>query len=403
MKRFSDITQGLLLTTILLVLGNSARAQMIDPALLDSVEISLLTCSPHDEVYSLYGHTALRVKDAHNNRDYAVNYGVFDYTRPNFVMRFVFGLTDYEMGIVPFRLFLYEYQYYGSSITAQVINLTRQEKQRILEALEVNARPENVVYRYNFFYNNCTTKARDMITEHLDGKVSYRENRTDAPSFRQMTHACTTDYPWGTFGNDFLLGVQADQHTTISEQQFLPAYTMQDFATATITSADGKVRPLVARTEEILPQGVQVVKEGVPFRPVHVAMLILTISIILTIIGQRTGRTMWGWDALLLTLCSLAGIPLAMMLFSEHPTVRLNLQILLFNPLPLLFIWRMIKRSVRRQPDWQFSMWAVLTCLFFIGSILQHYAEGTLILGSAVLLRMTARIMQGRRLSATRA
>ena len=91
---------------------------------MDSVEVSLLTCSPHEEIYSLYGHTALRWHDLRSNEDLAFNWGVFDFRKPYFVLRFVFGLTDYELGTVPMKYFTEEYRNVGSSVTEQVLNLT---------------------------------------------------------------------------------------------------------------------------------------------------------------------------------------------------------------------------------------------------------------------------------------
>ena len=90
----------------------------------DSLEISLLTCAPHDQVYSLYGHTAIRLQDKSQGYDMVVNYGLFDSSAPHFVLRFVFGLTDYCMGITSFEMFRQEYVYYGSEVVQQRLNLT---------------------------------------------------------------------------------------------------------------------------------------------------------------------------------------------------------------------------------------------------------------------------------------
>ena len=137
----------------------------------DSVEVSLLTCSPHEEIYSLYGHSALRWHDlrAERNVDVVYNWGLFDFQKPHFVLRFVFGLTDYEVGGFPYPLFLEEYKYVGSSVTEQVINLTNSEKARLSEAMRENLRPENRVYRYNYFYDNCSTRPRDIIERSIEG------------------------------------------------------------------------------------------------------------------------------------------------------------------------------------------------------------------------------------------
>ena len=150
---------------------------------MDAVRISLLTCQPHEEVYSIYGHTAIRYQDLARGTDLAVNYGMFSFHKPYFVLRFVFGLTDYEMGIEPFEAFCAQYASYGSGVYEQVLNLTPEEKLTIAKAIDTNYEPQNRVYRYNYFYDNCTTRARDMITNHLQARVDYTpENSHDTTS-----------------------------------------------------------------------------------------------------------------------------------------------------------------------------------------------------------------------------
>ena len=147
----------------------------------DSLQISLLTCGPGQEVYSIYGHTAIRVKNLATGDDIVVNYGVFDMSKSHFVLRFIFGLTDYTIVITDFSHFCAEYAYDKRWVKEQPLNLTPSEKLRIEEALMENYRPENRVYRYNIFYDNCTTRARDMIVENLDGKVAYPSTMLATP------------------------------------------------------------------------------------------------------------------------------------------------------------------------------------------------------------------------------
>ena len=129
----------------------------------DSITISLLTCSPGNEVYSLYGHTAIRYTDYRKGIDVAVNYGIFSFSKPFFVLRFIFGITDYEMGIMPFDYFCDEYKSEGRSVYEQELNLTAKEKLALRDAIDTNYLPQNRVYRYNYFFDNCTTRARDII------------------------------------------------------------------------------------------------------------------------------------------------------------------------------------------------------------------------------------------------
>ncbi len=387
MKRFYHL---LSLVTVF-VLSLNAKAQNTDSmmiSIMDSVEISLLTCSPHEAIYSLYGHTAIRINDQRNGEDLAVNYGLFSFEKPHFVLRFLFGLTDYEMGIEPFEAFCRQYRYYGSSVTQQVLNLTNEEKWNIVKAVNINYMPENSVYRYNYFYDNCTTRAVDMLTTHLaDAHVVFEGEHQKYPSFREMVHGCLPHHPWNRFGNDMLLGVKADCKTTLREHQFLPANAMDDFRHAMIVGQDGSNRPLVLREEIVVPEGTQDVWKDFPLSPKDVFLIVLAITVLITLLEAYTKKVLWGYDALLMILCGLAGIVLFLMLFSQHPTVRVNLLLLLLNPLPLFFIWRMIRRVRKRLPDRQYAGWIILICLFFIGGIWQRYAEGIFLLASSLLIR----------------
>ena len=360
MKRFYQL---LSLVTVF-VFSLNAKAQDADSMMIskmDSVEISLLTCSPHEEIYSLYGHTAIRIQDQRNGEDLAVNYGLFSFEKPHFVLRFVFGLTDYEMGIEPFETFCRQYRYYGSSVTQQVLNLTNEEKWSIVKAVNINYMPENSVYRYNYFYDNCTTRAVDMLTTHLsDAHVVFEGEHQQYPSFREMVHGCLPHHSWYRFGNDMLLGVKADCKTTKRGWQFLPANAMDDFRHAKIIGQDGSNRPLISREEIVVTEGMQVTGKDFPLTPKDVFLILLAITVLVTLLEAYTHKVLWVYDALLMLLCGLAGIVLFLMLFSQHPTVRLNLQILLLNPLPLFFIWKMIRRARKRKADRQYAGWIIL-------------------------------------------
>lgn len=405
MATFADVKRLRLIAAIVIVFATSLNtfAQDADSMMInnmDSVEISLLTCSPHEEIYSLYGHTAIRIHNLQNGEDIAVNYGMFSFSKPYFVLRFIFGLTDYEMGIGSFSAFCRQYEHYGSSVMQQVLNLTNEEKLRIINAININYLPENSVYRYNYFYDNCTTRAVDMLTKNLsNAHVAFAGEGQENASFREMVRYCTRNHPWYTFGNDMLLGVKADCNTSKREWQFLPANAMSDFDKASIMGDDGSRRPLVSRKETVVQEGNQVTEKEFPLRPRDVFLVLLTLTVAITLIEAVSKKVLWGYDALLMLLCGLAGIVLFMMLFSQHPTVRLNMNLLLLNPLPLFFIWRMINRARKKKADQQFAGWIILICLFFIGGIWQHYAEGIFLLASSLLLRNVWCLLRQRKYS----
>ena len=358
----------------------------IDP--MDSVEVSLLTCSPHEEIYSLYGHSALRWHDLrktgpHAAEDLVFNWGIFNFAKPHFVLRFVFGLTDYELGVFPFAHFWPYYQKWGSSITEQVLNLTNDEKRRVQQALAENMKPENRVYRYNFFYDNCSSRPRDIIERIIEGKVEYQTREDYSPSFREMVRECNRNHDWSKFGNDMLLGLKADFKTNRQEQEFLPANLMYDFATAQVYK-DGNYRPLVKEQRQIVQPGVQIIERDFLQTPMECAILFLLLSVCVMWIEWRRKKTLKWWDVLLMTVQGLAGCLLFVMIFSQHPTTSLNLNLLLLNPLPLFFIPAVIRRKGTRW--WKLEI--TLLALYAIGSFFQSYPEGTMIVALSLLLRV---------------
>ena len=386
LKIIFNALKGVLIT--LTIVSSTPVAAQEDLTPMDSVEISLLTCQPHDEVYSLYGHTAIRYHDLRpGGFDLAFNYGVFDFKKPHFVARFVFGLTDYELGAYPYKYFLEEYRRFGSMVTEQVLNLTAEEKLILHEALAMNLRPENKIYRYNFFYSNCTTKARDIIENCINGKIEYAGREDYTPSYREMVHGMTRNNPWARFGNDLLLGIKADFKTDLRQQEFLPGNLLYDFDHAQIYS-EGTYRPLIKERRIAVPAGVQIVQEGFPLTPLSCAAVLLAIGLVIFFIEWRKKRVFIVWDVLLMLAVGTFGIVLTLMLFSQHPTVSLNLQIILLNPLPLLFLWPVIRRRQTRY--WAIS--AILAVLFLIGSFFQSYAEGIHVLALCLLMQCYANL-----------
>lgn len=354
----------------------------------DSVEVSLLTCSPHEEIYSLYGHSALRWHDMRTGgNDIVFNWGIFNFDKPYFVLRFVFGLTDYELGVLPYQPFCDYYQKWGSSVTEQVINLTSEEKVRLHDALYENLKPENRIYRYNFFYDNCSTRPRDMIERCLKGSVEYAQRQDYSPSFRQMVGISTRNHPWAKFGNDMLLGVKADMATDRKAQEFLPENLMYDFNYATINNNDDRRPLIIARRMPVMP-GVQVIEQDFPLSPTVCALLLLTITIFLTLLEWKIRKRLIAYDILLMLIQGLAGCVLFVMLFSQHPTTSTNLQILLLNPLPLFFIPAVIRKKDKRW--WKLQL--IMIVLFYLGAIFQRYAEGMLIVASCLLIRTIVHI-----------
>lgn len=364
----------IVLTFLLSVINVTAGAHSMSNA--DSIQISLLTCSAGKEVWAQYGHTAIRYYDKESGEDFAINYGTFSFDQSYFIPRFVLGMTDYRMGVQPMDIFLAQYSYEGRGVVEQVLNLSAEDKEVIYKALQENMKPENVVYRYNYFFDNCTTRARDMLINHLHGKVVYPPAEEDA-TFRSMIHKWNYKYEWSQFGEDLLLGVNADRKTTKSEQQFLPENLRSDFAKATYNG-----KPLVKETNVLLTAKADTVGPAFPLSPLTVAILFAVVSLLMMVFSYRRQQVYRTWDVALMVISGLLGIVFFIMIFSQHPCVSLNFILLFFNPLPLFFLYSTIKK---KKVMW-WKIWGVLIILGLFGSLIQEIPLPILIVASFLLL-----------------
>jgi len=354
---------------------------------MDSVQISLLTCQPGKEVYSLYGHTAIRYQDKTHNIDIVVNYGLFSFGKPYFILRFIFGLTDYEMGIEPFPDFCSEYASEDRGVIQQTLNLTSQEKLNIANAINENYKPENRVYRYNYFYDNCTTRARDILVKNMNGNIKYVSDDNGASTYRDLIHQWNENHLWARFGNDMLLGVKADMTINGDQKQFLPDNLRKAFDDALIINKNGVKEKLVSNTQIIVQQSVQSASEITLLRPMTCSIFLLIITIFITIFEFYKKYRLWGFDLFLMLVDGLAGVILTAMIFSQHPTVSLNLQLLLLNPLPLFFAVPVIK-CIKKGVAHRYCILAtILIIMFFVGNFFQEYAEGMNIVALSLLIR----------------
>lgn len=395
-KRFNHILRSVALAFFLL-LTNALPAQDSDAAAMlgvDSLDVSLLTCGQRQTVYALYGHTAIRLHNRATGSDVVVNYGLFSFEKPFFVLRFVFGLTDYAMGLEAYERFIRNYSAYGASVIQQKLNLTREEKLALLAALEKNYLPENRIYRYNYFYDNCTTRARDIITGSVNGTVRYANRVDESLTFRSMIHSYNADFRWARFGNDLLLGVGSDLRTNRRQQQFLPDNTRKDFDNAVIVGKNGEKRKLVAETTRLLDDGEKEDMGSFPLSPASTATLFALIVTAVSVYERIRGKMYWGADAALMTITGACGIILFAMIFSQHPTVRLNFQILLLNPLSLVFMCPMIKKMRQRKVHFWLPAQPILIIIFFICGFFQSYAEGISIVALSLLIRYMLKIDQ---------
>lgn len=363
------------LTLLFLLLMISFKALPLD----NSAQISLITTSPwQEELYAQFGHTAIRVQDPTKNIDIVFNYGLFSFNQPFFAYRFAKGETDYQIGAANFPDFMIEYQMKGVAVTEQIINLDSIEKNKIWDALLINMQPENRVYRYNFFFDNCATKPRDIITKNISGTVVYPKP-AQLYTFRQLTNQCTMPDTWGTFGTDLALGASSDREATAMEEMFLPEKLETAFAGA-IIQKDSIQIPLVKETvqlTEAIPYEEEVSALTI-FSPNTTCSLILVLCLLISFIQLKFKKQIPAriFDTILFTIAGISGCILVFLTFiSEHPCMSPNWNLCWLQPLHLLIIpliW--VKRAEKGVIFYHFINFAALSIfLLCIKWIPQHF------------------------------
>jgi len=359
MKRFFIIT-GILLCFIKL------NAQQISFS--DSSVISLITCSPGEEVYSKFGHTAIRINDSKKGVDVVFNYGIFSFETENFYYKFIKGETDYQLGIYDTRYFLPEYAQRNSMVWEQILNLTVNEKKDLINILLKNYEPENRTYRYNFIFDNCASRPRDKILSAIHGYVKFKPS-SDPKSLRQWVGVYVGTDTWLKFGIDIVFGMDADREATVSESMFLPEVLMSEFQTAQINSPNGQIKELVSAKKILVNKNiVNSQKSSWLFKPTTICILLLVLGIALTIwdITERKKHFKL-FDTILLTITGLGGlIAFYLMFFSMHPLVKSNLNLLWLNPFNLV-VALMIWIKPMRIPLFYYQM---INILLLIGALL---------------------------------
>jgi len=238
---------ALLLSTFILTLTLKGAIPLSSNA-----EISILTMGPDQaELYSAFWHSAIRVKDTANRIDWVYNYGIFDFDNPDFYSDFAKGYLNYKLGVSDFSRFYGYYAYQGRSMEEQILDLDPLQKQKIFDFLEITRLPENQYYLYDYFFNNCATKIRDVIEDQLDGKLEFDPSYVSTQlSFRKLVDLCIEYQPWGDFGIDLCLGSPIDEIATPYEYMFLPFYIRDGFANAHIEA--GKQRKPIVKETRIL-------------------------------------------------------------------------------------------------------------------------------------------------------
>lgn len=300
-----------------------------------ALRISLLTCAPGEDLYSTFGHTAIRVTDAAAGRDEVYNYGTFDGFDPGFYLKFVRGKLLYALSVEDFRDFLFEYQAESRSITEQELAFDCVQKQQLYAALRNNAEPQNRFYRYDFLFDNCTTRAGDIIAGNCGGPVQYKPLFPgQQPTFRNLIYVYLNraHQDWSKLGIDLLLGAKLDRAATGKEAMFLPENLLKALDSATANS-----KPLVKQKQPLLTMP-DVAGKSYLVTPFVLFTFLLIVFGALTFVKKTWAKTAVAvFDFLLFFVLGAAGVLLLFMWFgTDHQLCANNYNLLWAVPLHLV-------------------------------------------------------------------
>jgi len=289
------------------------------------IRIALLTCTPGAELYSTFGHTAFRITDSSSVTDYVFNYGTFNFEDEGFYLKFIRGKLRYYLSAEAFPYFKAAYQAENRGITEQVLQLDGDEKLALMRALQENARETNKFYQYDFFFDNCTTRPRDMLVKYKKNHPGFNPVMPAGTTFRHAIHEYLdkNEKYWSKLGIDLLLGARTDAVMTTSQSQFLPDNLMQS-----LEHPKGQ-QPLVISTTNLYPV-IVTPANGAGITPMLVfSLLFLVVTGMGFIKSRRVKNILLGFDGIFFFLTGMCGILLILMwVATDHSMTKDNYNLL---------------------------------------------------------------------------
>jgi len=379
----------ILLFTLFLILINQ-QAVFSQPA--SDTVVYLLTCGPGTETYSVYGHSALRVVIADQKKDIVYNWGVFDFSTPNFAWKFAKGRLDYMLAAESLNSFLQGYFYEKRFVLSQKINLDAAETKKLLTLIDENIKPENVKYRYDFFYDDCSTRIRDLIENAIGSKLLYPPAETGKrPTFRAMVGKYQASFPWLNFGINLIMGSPGDKKALWRDRMFLPI-DMKNGLSEAVVNRSGKMIPLLRNPDVLLDFEGASVKQNFLTSPVVVfTLLMIFIIIISSFMSTRRANNIT--DIIIYSVFSvLSFLMIFFNFFTDHQQMKWNLNILWLNPLiPICLILIILNK---KETFW-FRILFFITTAFLVVHFILPQAFNVAFLPLMIILLVRSSVRSG--------
>ncbi len=355
------------------------------------LRISLITCgpgAPDDELYTTFGHTGIRIVDSSNMQDAVYNYGTFDEFEENFYLKFVKGRLRYYVSMENFKDFEDYYHAVNRSMTEQVLNLTNAEKKAVRNFLNNNIQLANRYYRYDFCFDNCTTRVRDIFKKNHDSDFTKNPAMPIGTTFRQAIYFCLerNDQQWSKLGIDLLLGKPCDAVMTTEQMEFLPDNLMKNIDSA---------NPQFVLSKNNLYAVAKNNYKVSFFSPLAVFTILLIVIIAISFLKNKFAQIfLQGFDGLFFFITGLTGILLIFMwFFTDHVMTKENFNLLWAWPTHtvIAFFINSKKQWVKKYVAFTASaMIIVLLAWFFLP---QHLNSSLIVICLLLLFRSVSKYM----------
>lgn len=336
------------------------NAQTLSPA----AKVSVLTIGPGEELYSCFGHTMIRVSDPAIGADYCFNYGTFSFQTENFYVKFLRGTLPYTLSVSDFQPTL---EYYSTrenrSVTEQILNLSASQKQRVFDLLRENFQPENREYRYKFFYDNCSTRPRDILLKACGDSLQFKYDSTSylPQSFRGLMNQYLKQKPFARLGMNAAIGRPANQQATYMQAMYLPENLMIGLEKATLGS-----KPVVAKSIALY----QAPPSGKPwwawlFTPF--VLVTIPLGVLLFWLNRNKPDQLTVFDKLFYATLGVFGLLLLLLwVATDHGVTALNVSLLGFLPTHLVVAWFLDKPKHQVWLRYYFWFTIVVGFVYFI-------------------------------------
>jgi len=360
-------------------------------------KVSLITYSPGSEVYAIFGHSAIRIFDPALNIDYTFSYGTFDFDTPHFYLKFIYGNLDYFLTVSNFRRTIQYYISENQSINEMVFNFTLTEKQNLYNYLLENYKPENRYYKYDFFFDNCATRIRDMFILSSDDTIFFdEESYLNNKSYRELLKPFIKNNPWLDLGINLALGLPADKNAEVWGSMYLPLYLKESFEKSVFHRNDSII-PVLQDERVLFKANSEIQNEknilNKIVTPIIILSLILIITLFITFYEYLKQRRLIWFDQVLFGITGVLGLVIFLLwVATTHKVMNNNLNVLWALPTHFFIVWILKKEKFKKLISFYFSINILILIVLLLSWKIfpQEFNNELILLIIALLIRSLA-------------